>query len=149
MNLRQSSSFHVLAFTSTFLLLMMTAALVACGSNMGMTSNRQLQSITVTPASGMASATNNKEVQFTATGHFNMDPMTAMVPQVTWSLASSDPMVMGTPAGVTINSNGMAQCTTFSGMVTVMATAPMNSGMPISQMGMNQNVTGMAQLTCP
>lgn len=143
MNLRQTSSF-VLSFSALFVLLIGAAG---CGSNMN-NSTRQLQSIAVTPASATATGT-NKTVQFTATGNFNMDPMTAMMSQVMWTIGppfSSMPV----PAGVTINSNGMAQCTTFSGTVNVEATAPMNPGMPMSQMGMmTQNVTGMAQLTCP
>jgi hypothetical protein len=136
-------------------LLLICLAMIACG---GMTNNtsmvRQLQSITVTPQSAMAQNFSNKQVQFTATGHFNMAPMTAM-PQVVWSL--SDPMAMTMPAGVTINSSGMAQCLTFSGTVTVTASAPMDPGMPVSPgmgmgMGMGMGsptVSGSAQLTCP
>jgi hypothetical protein len=54
------------------------------------------------------------------------------------------------PAGVSINQNGLAQCSGFIGMITVEATAPMDPNMPLSQMSMNSmNASGMAQLTCP
>lgn len=134
-------------------LLPICLAMSACGDGhmMNTSTVRQLQSITVTPQSAMARNFTNKQVQFAATGHYSMAPMTGM-PQVVWSL--SDPMTMAVPMGVTINSNGMAQCMTFSGTVTVTATAPMDPGMPASQMGMGMGmsgatVSGMAQLTCP
>jgi hypothetical protein len=55
-----------------------------------------------------------------------------------------------TPAGVSVNANGLAICTAFSGTVTIEATAPQDPNLPLSQMSMmTQNVSGMAQLTCP
>lgn len=134
-------------------LLLICLAISACSDGRMMNSSmvRQLQSITVTPQSAMAQNFTNKQVQFTASGKFSMPPMTG-TPQVMWSL--SDPMTMASPMGVTINSNGMAQCMTFSGTVNVVATASMDPGMPVTQMGMGMTmsgptVSGMAQLTCP
>jgi hypothetical protein len=120
----------------------------SCGGNsMMMSSTRQMQSITVTPMSADAMASNGM-VQFTAMGNFNMSPMSANVP-VRWSLGSPF-STQPAPMGVSINQNGLAQCSGFMGMITVQATAPMDPNMPISQMSMNSmNVTGMAQLTCP
>lgn len=124
-------------------------SITACGSThvMGALPPRQLQSITVTPASATAQNT-FRQVQFSAMGTFNMAPMSA-VPQVTWSIG--DPMsMMPAPAGVTINQNGLASCSTFSGVVMVQATGTMDQSMPSMQMGMmTSNVAGMAQLTCP
>lgn len=122
--------------------------IASCGGNsMMMSSTRQMQSITVTPMAADPMSSNGM-VQFTAMGNFNMAPMSANVP-VRWSLGnpfSSQPA----PMGVSINQNGLAQCSGFMGTVTVEATAPMDPNMPISQMSMNSmNVTGMAQLTCP
>lgn len=122
--------------------------IASCGGNsMMMSSNRQMQSITVTPMAADPMSSNGM-VQFSAMGNFNMAPMSANVP-VRWSLGnpfSSQPA----PMGVSINQNGLAQCSGFMGTVTVEATAPMDPNMPISQMSMNSmNVTGMAQLTCP
>lgn len=121
----------------------------SCGGNsmMMMNSTRQMQSITVTPMAADPKASNGM-VQFSAMGNFNMVPMSANVP-VRWSLGnpfSTQP----TPMGVSINANGLAQCSGFVGTITVEATAPMDPNMPLAQMSMSSmNVTGMAQLTCP
>ncbi len=124
-------------------------SIIACGSThvMGALPPRQLTSITVTPASATAQNT-FRQVQFSAMGTFNMAPMSAAA-QVTWSIG--DPMsMMPVPAGVTINQNGLASCSTFSGMVMIQATAPMDPSMSGMQMGMMApNVAGAAQLTCP
>jgi len=122
--------------------------IVSCGGNsMMMMSARQLQSITVSPASADAKNSSGM-VQFTAMGNFNMDPMMAMTP-VRWSVGnpfSAQPV----PAGVSVDMNGLAQCSGFTGMVMIEATAPMDPNMPLSKMTMStMNVTGMAQLTCP
>lgn len=122
---------------------------ISCGGTSMSMQGRQLQSITVTPMSADPKNSSNGMVQFTAMGNFNMAPMNAMTP-VTWSigpLMSSMPV----PAGVSINAvTGMAQCSGFMGTVTVMATAPMNPSIPMSQMSnMTMNVSGSAQLTCP
>jgi hypothetical protein len=120
----------------------------ACGGNtMNSTTARQLQSITVTPAAATAQNT-SRQMQFTAMGSFNMTPMSAM-PQVLWSIGNPF-SAMPMPGGITINQNGLASCSTFSGTVTIQATAPMDPAMPLMQMGMmTSNVAGMAQLTCP
>jgi hypothetical protein len=121
---------------------------VSCGGMSTMMSNRQLQSITVTPASADAMSFTAGMVHFTAMGTYNMAPMTGN-PPVLWSLGnpfSAQPV----PAGVSIDASGVARCTGFVGMVTVEATSPMDPNMPVSQMNMNtMNVAGMAQLTCP
>jgi hypothetical protein len=122
--------------------------LCACGGNMmGTTTARQLQAITVTPAVATAQST-SRQVQFSPMGTYSMAPMSAM-PQVLWSIGNPF-SAMPVPAGVTINQNGLASCSTFSGMVTVQATAPMDPAMSLMQMGMmTSNVAGAAQLTCP
>jgi hypothetical protein len=119
----------------------------SCGGRSMMMTSRQLQSIMVTPQSADARASNGM-VQFSAMGNFNMAPMTASTP-VQWSLGSPF-SAQAMPQGVSINANGLAQCSGFVGMVTVIATAPMDPTMSMSQMSMNSmNVTGTAQLTCP
>ena len=121
---------------------------ISCGGNSMMTlSARQLQSIRVSPTSADAKNSGGM-VQFTAMGNFNIAPMMAMTP-VRWSIGnpfSAQPV----PAGVSVDMNGLAQCSAFTGMVTIEATAPMDPNMPLSKMTMmTMNVTGMAQLTCP
>lgn len=158
MHLRQKSSFPV-SLVLFCLAVLLPLTIIACSSGMmTMMSTRQMQSITVTPATATAQNFPGSQVQFTATGHFNMDPMTGS-PQVLWSVGSpfsSMPMsssmmpTMPAPSGVTINSHGMAQCNGFVGTVTIQATAPMDPNMPLSQMtAMTSNVAGMAQLMCP
>jgi len=136
-------------FPSLFLLIFSCfLCLSGCGGNtMSSTTSRQLQSITVTPAAATAQNT-SRQMQFTAMGSFNMAPMSAM-PQVLWSIGNPF-SAMPTPGGITINQNGLASCSTFSGTVTIQATAPMDPAMSLMQMGMmTSNVAGMAQLTCP
>src|SRR5690242_18932480 len=121
---------------------------VSCGGNsMTKRSARQLQSITVSATPGDAKNSSGM-VQFMATGNFNMDPMMAST-RVRWSVGnpfSAQPV----PAGVSVDMNGLAQCSGFIGMVTIEAAAPMDPNMPLSKMTMTtMNVTGMAQLTCP
>ncbi|MGZ4829588.1 MAG: hypothetical protein ACXV78_08090 [Candidatus Angelobacter sp.] len=140
--MRNASPFLFLAIAGIFLMT------VSCGGrSMFMVSTRQLQSITVSPASADARNSNGM-VQFTAMGTFNMAPTTGML-QVRWSLGSPF-STQPVPAGVSIDMNGLAQCSGFMGTIMVEATSPMDTTMPVSQMTMNtMNVTGMAQLTCP
>ena len=123
-------------------------AIVACGGMNSMMSNRQLQSITVSPGSADAMNFPAGTVRFMATGTYTMAPMSG-TPPVLWSLGnpfSQQPV----PAGVSIDANGMARCAGFVGMVEIDATSPMDPNLPISKMSMNtMNVVGMAQLTCP
>jgi len=123
-------------------------AIVACGGMNMMMSNRQLQSITVSPSSADAMNFPAGTVHFMAMGNYSMAPMTG-TPPVLWSLGnpfSQQPV----PAGVTIDANGVARCTGFVGMVEIDATSPMDPNLPLSKMSMNSmNVVGMAQLTCP
>jgi hypothetical protein len=146
-------------FLNVILFLVLSAVLVltvSCGGTSMSAQGRQLQSITVTPATADAKNSPNGMVQFSAMGNFNMAPMTAATP-VTWSLGmpmASNPMMpmasTSAPMTVTISTAGVAQCNGFMGTVSVMATAPMDPSMPVSQMSnMTMNVTGMAQLTCP
>ncbi|MGC2696232.1 MAG: hypothetical protein WA738_10625 [Candidatus Angelobacter sp.] len=136
---------------SALLLALAVAALlftvISCGGSSMMMSGRQLQSITVSPAMVDAKSSSGM-VHFSAMGNFNMAPMTASTP-VLWSLGnpfSTQPV----PAGVSIDANGVAQCSGFIGMIAVQATAPMDPNMPVAQISMNSmNVAGMAQLTCP
>src|SRR5258706_10283039 len=83
--------------------------------------NRQLQSITVAPASADA-MNSNGEVQFTATGTYSdgskVSPLTAL-----WTI--NNPWVLTpVPVGVGVDSAGLGQCTGYVGAVTIFATAP-------------------------
>lgn len=126
----------------------LTIVLVRCGGNMmANMSSRQLQSMTVTPAT--ASSTNGGTgVQFTATGMYSMAPVTVMSPPVLWSIGGAF-TAAPVPAGVSIDAQGMARCTGFVGTIMIAATAPMDPNMPLSKMSMmTSNVAGTAQFTC-
>ena len=136
------------ALIFSLVVLAFSVAIVSCGGMSTMMSNRQLQSITVSPSSADAMNFPSGMVHFTAMGTYNMAPMSGN-PPVLWSLGnpfSAQPV----PAGVSIDANGVAHCSGFMGMITIEATSPMDPNMPVSQMSMNSmNVVGMAQLTCP
>src|SRR5215472_10495738 len=135
----------VILFLAVSAVLVLT---VSCGGNSMSMQGRQLQSITVTPKTADAMNFPGGQVQFSAMGNFNMAPMPAATP-VMWSL--SEPMSGMAPGGVTINATtGMATCSGFTGTVIVMAMAPAEPLIPLSQMStMTMNVSGQAQLTCP
>jgi hypothetical protein len=143
---------------SLLLALLLLFLLSGCGSN------RQLQSITVNPASA-AATTQGGQVQFTATGQFNMSPMTTTPATVAWfpSFPVIDPVSSGFGFTLT-NQPFTAQCL-ISGAMTVTAIAPMdtnasaNGFIPIPIfMDLVRNhtatqeggfVAATAQLTCP
>jgi hypothetical protein len=134
-------------YTSLFLIFF-SLGIAGCGGSMN--SSRQLQSLTVTPASADAQSFPGGKVQFTAMGTFNMAPMAVMSPPVRWSIGSpfaSQPVSM--PAA-TVDTNGLAQCNGFVGTAIVEATAPTEPEIPLLQMtSMTITVSGTAQLICP
>lgn len=144
----------LLAHTS-LLLILFGLGIAGCGGNgmMNSSNTRQLQSLTVTPASADARNFPSGQVQFTAMGTFNMAPMTVMSPPVRWSIGNpfaAQPMSAGMSPAASVDANGLAQCNGFAGIATIQATAPADPSMPLSQMGMmTRTVAGMAQLTCP
>jgi hypothetical protein len=147
--------------TLTALDVLLLLAIAGCGgTGTNMTNSvRLMQSLMVTPASADAQNFANGQVQFTATGAFNMSPMTVMSPPVLWSVgnpsfmsASPTPMsmAMATSGGPSIDGNGLARCNGFAGIVMIEATAPADPNVSISQMStMMRTVTGMAHMMCP
>jgi hypothetical protein len=137
-----------LALQTSLFLIFFGLGIAGCGSMMN--SSRQMQSLTVTPASADAQAFPGGKVQFTAMGTFNMAPITVMSPPVMWSVGSpfgSPPTNM--PAA-TVDATGLAQCNGFVGTVLIEATAPAEPEIPLLQMtSMTPAVSGTAQLVCP
>jgi hypothetical protein len=121
---------------------------LGCGGSMN--SARQMQSLTVTPASADAQAFPGGKVQFTATATFNMAPTTVMSSPVLWSIGSPfAPPPMNSPAA-SVDVNGVAQCNGFVGNAIVEATAPTEPEIPLLQMSSTTPmVSGTAQLICP
>lgn len=128
-------------------LVLIAFALTSCGGNSN--SARMLLSVTVSPASVDAQQSAGGQVQFTATGTYNLPPTTVSpLPNVVWTVnrpafsglatKTSDPM---------IDVNGMAQCSaTSQGASTITATAARDPNQPVS---LSNEVAGSAQLMCP
>jgi hypothetical protein len=137
-------------FLLTALILLLLVSAGCGGSSMMMNSTRQLQSLTVTPSAADAQKSPNSEVQFVATGTFNMAPMSVMSPTVRWSIGNPFATPMPMSPSPSIDGNGLARCNGFVGIATIEATAPADPNASISQMNvMTRNVSGMAQLICP
>lgn len=124
-----------------FLLLLATLGPAGCGTS------SHLDSISVSPPTADAAASGG-QVQFTATGIFS-DGHQVKPFAVRWTIGP--PFVLApVPAGVSIDSNGLAQCTGLVGTVAIFATAPVDNHIALSQMNANMaTVSGSAQLTCP
>ena len=123
-------------------LLLLCLSLLACGSGVS-----QLESISINPATATAQDSTSGTVQFTATGTY-ADGRTVSPLPVFWGF---QPPWQETPVpgGVNINSNGLAQCTTFKGTIPIVALAPKNPDMPLSAMTMSTPLVGAtAKLTC-
>jgi hypothetical protein len=137
-----------LALHTSLFLIFFGLGTAGCGGSMS--SSRQLQSLTVSPATADAQSFPGGKVQFTAAGTFSMAPITVMSPPVLWSIGNpfgSPPVNM--PAA-SVDANGLAQCNGFVGKVIVEATAPSEPEIPILQMtSMTSTVSGTAQMTCP
>jgi hypothetical protein len=116
--------------------------LLACGSTAP-----QLVSITINPATATALDSASGEIQFVATGTYT-DGHTVMPLPVFWG--EHAPWIMTPdPGGVSVNGNGLAQCTTFKGTVPIVAIAPKDPAIPLAAMTISTTVvSGTAQLTC-
>lgn len=123
-------------------LFLLGLSLLACGSG-----TPQLESISISPATATAQGPTSGTVQFTATGTYT-DGRTVSPLQVYWGFHA--PWIkIPDPGGVTVNSNGLAQCTTFKGTTGIVAMAPMNPKTTLTEMTMTTSVaTGVAHLTC-
>jgi hypothetical protein len=138
-----------LALHTSLLLVFFGLGIAGCGGST-MSSPRQLQSLTVTPASADAQASPGGKVQFTAMGTFSMAPVMVMSPPVLWSIGSPFGSPPATMPAASVDANGLAQCNGFVGKVIVEATAPAEPEIPLLQMtSMTSSVSGTAQMTCP
>jgi len=96
-------------------------ALSGCGG-----SNRQLQSLSISPASTNSQA---GQAQFTATGQFSSMPMSVSPASVSWW---ESPPIIDPPSsmfGLGLTTQPFtAQCSGFIGPITITAIAPMDAG---------------------
>ncbi len=136
------------AFLVCFALLILIAALtLACGSP-----TRMAQSVTVSPLSADAQTYPNGQVQFTATGYYNVQPSPVAPLTATWGACYQN----GATTGVTVSATGLAQCVSGApGTYTVWAyvvnstTHGVCNGLVLPCGGACDRVVGTAALTCP
>lgn len=116
--------------------------------------SHQLESITLTPASADASSYPNGKVQFVATGHYNIAPVTVTPLVATWGTCTQE---FAATTNVSVTQNGLAQCTSGAmGTYTVWANDPVPevpggvySCPAEGACGGGCVIQAQAQLTCP
>lgn len=107
----------------------------------------QLVSISISPATATALDSASGTVQFVATGTYSDARVVSPLPAF-WG--EHAPWIeIPDHVGVTVSSNGLAQCTTYKGSTPIVAIAPKNSDTPLAMMTVGTPVVmGTAQLTC-
>jgi len=114
----------------------------------GINNGRLLVAISVNPTVVDPIHFPNGQVQFTASGNFNMAPMTEdPMTNVMWTV--DRPAFSNAPdlGHATITQTGLAQCAVgFIGTVQVFATAAANPSQPLSQ---NNQMVATARMNCP
>jgi hypothetical protein len=115
--------------------------------------SHQLQSITVTPLSADAKNYPNGQVQFVATGQYNISPLAVTPLTATWGTCTQQ---AAATTAVSVTQTGLAQCAAgASGTYTVWANDPLPSGADTSNClaqtacGGGCTIQANAQLTCP
>jgi len=131
-----------------FLLIVVAAITLACGSSSSMT--RGAQSLTVAPATADASQYPNGQVPFLATAYYNSPPSPVQGVSATWGACYQNVPT----TDVVVNSSGVARCAAAaSGTYTVWAyVVNGDQACPAFETacgGGGCQVTGTAQLTCP
>lgn len=105
--------------------LLFVVFILAVGAFSGCGGNRQLQSLSVSPASTAAQA---GQAQFTATGQFSSMPMSVSPASVSWW---QSPPAIDPPSnifGLALTTQPFtAQCFSFTGTIAVTAIAPMDT----------------------
>jgi len=134
------------SFSAMSLALLVALALSGCGGS------RQLQSVTLSPASADAKDFHNGQVQFTATGTFSRPPSPVQLTSkdVQWCVGSGTGACPGNiNTGAIVDQSGVAQCNSgFVGTTTVQAGNVKSASMN-PDAGFQLKVFGSAQLTCP
>ena len=130
----------------TFLTLPLAAAFVlSCG---GSSNARQLQSITLSPATADAQDYPNGQVQFAATGNYISDPRIVNPLAANWGSCYQGAVT----SAISVTSAGVAQCASGAvGTYTVWADdpSPTSNCLAVTACGGGCFVAGTAQLTCP
>lgn len=123
--------------------LVLALFLQACGNP----PTRQLLSVTISPASGVAQGSSG-QVQFVATGTYNTEPYTVTPLAATWGVQSFPRVIAATSqSGLATCKQGSSGATTIEAWVQV-TPATCNIIDSAGRPGCG-NVSGSAQLTCP
>jgi len=126
--------------------------LAAALATSGCGSDRQLQSVTLVPASADAKDYPNGQIPMTATGAYSKPPSPVLLTSndIVWCIGTSDGTCNGNIASpVTVDVNGIVQCSgAQTGTAIVLAGKP--SSTAVKPDGPSQlKVFGAAQVTCP
>ncbi|HEY1159608.1 MAG TPA: hypothetical protein VGE83_03210 [Terracidiphilus sp.] len=133
------------------LVCVLPAAMVIAGCIAGNSGNRQLDSLSISPA---ATSANGSAVQFTTTGYWSTSPTTVTPQSATWGACTE---VDSAPTSdVTVSTTGIAACASgASGIYMVFAwdpdygyTGPVCNAITACGGGCGR-VSATAQLTCP
>jgi hypothetical protein len=128
------------------------SVLLAAILTSGCGSSRQLQSVSLSPATTDAQNYSNGQVPFTATGTFSKPPSPSPLTSkdVLWCVGLSAGQCAGNiNPGATVDQNGVAQCVpAFVGTTYIMAGT---AGTPTMNPDGSQplKIFGTAQVTCP
>ena len=127
--------------------LLCTASVFVLGLSLSCNTQPQLESISISPSAASAQDSQQGQVHFVATGTYSDGSVVTPLP-VIWGFHA--PWIkIPDHAGITIDSDGLTQCTTFKGTESIVAIAPVNPGVPLSAVNVTTPaVTGTAHLTC-
>lgn len=120
--------------------------LAGCGGS----TPRRLLSMTITPEN-VSSTSASSGVQFSVVGTYNTDPKVQVPPAVAWELFAG---LLPKPDGVTVDQNGFAKCQGFVGTAPLVAMAPFDPRIGLSQVRIGQQTDTtlylqvVARLTC-
>jgi hypothetical protein len=135
---------------SLIVLAVVASLALSCGANSDPSSNRQLLSIALSPATADAQDYPDGQVQFMASGYYNSAPYTVAPLSAGWGTCYQE----ASTSAISVSRTGLAQCAIGAvGTYTVWAhDAPFPLGancLAITACGGGCFVAGTAQLTCP
>jgi hypothetical protein len=138
---------------TAFFLLFIGLFMLGCGSG------RQLQNVTLSPATADAKNFPSGQVSFTTTGTYNHPPSPVQLTSndIVWcsggigtTSSTTGECVGNANPGATVDQKGVAQCNAlFVGTATILAGTEVPMVVPMPDSGPQLKIYGSAQLTCP
>jgi hypothetical protein len=141
---------NIRLIVSFFALAVVASLALSCGANSDPSSNRQLLSIALSPATADAQDYPDGQVQFMATGDYNTAPYTVAPLSAGWGTCYQE----ASTSAISVSRSGLAQCASGAvGTYTVWANdarLPLGANcLAMTACGGGCFVAGTAQLTCP